>query len=73
MYHVESKRRELKKTLGTLDDWLKTLKTEVVVEECNEANHQRTSQLLNKTNQMNLSTRRMTETELAEWNKEEII
>ena len=71
MYHVESKRRELKKTIGTLDDWLKTLKTEVVVEECNEANHQRTSQLLNKTNQMNLSTRRMTEAELEEWNKEE--
>jgi hypothetical protein len=33
----------------------------------NEANRQRTAQLLNKTNQMNLRTRRMTEVELSDW------
>jgi FkbH-like protein len=70
MYQAESCRMELKKSLISLDDWLKTLETKVVIEEINEANLQRASQLFNKTNQMNLSTRRMTETELVVWGKE---
>jgi FkbH-like protein len=70
MYQAESHRMELKKTLVSLDDWLKTLETKVVVEEINEVNCQRASQLFNKTNQMNLSTRRMTEAELVDWIKE---
>jgi FkbH-like protein len=69
MYQIESHRMKLKKTLGSLDDWLKTLETKVVVEEFNQTNRQRASQLFNKTNQMNLSTRRLTETELMDWAK----
>ncbi|MDC0947310.1 HAD-IIIC family phosphatase, partial [Nitrospinaceae bacterium] len=71
MYQAESHRIELKKTLVSLDDWLKTLETKVIVEEIDEANCQRASQLFNKTNQMNLSTRRMTEAELVDWIKKE--
>jgi FkbH-like protein len=67
MYQAESYRKQLKKTLGSLDAWLKTLNMKVVVEGVNEANRQRASQLLNKTNQMNLATRRMTEAELVDW------
>ena len=39
-------------------------------EELNDKNIQRISQLLNKTNQMNLVTRRMTEKELLDWIKQ---
>jgi FkbH-like protein len=67
MYQAESYRKQSKKTLGSLDNWLKTLNMKVVVEGVNEANRQRASQLLNKTNQMNLATRRMTEAELVDW------
>jgi len=67
MYRMEQQRKELKKTFTTLDEWLKSLEIKVVVEELNEVNLPRTAQLLNKTNQMNLTTRRMTEDELLEW------
>ena len=52
-----------------MDDWLKTLETKIVVDGINETNRQRASQLFNKTNQMNLTTRRMTEEELVGWVK----
>ncbi|MEK9627499.1 MAG: HAD-IIIC family phosphatase [Nitrospinota bacterium] len=70
MYGIESKRKKLKEKLGSLEKWLKTLETKVVIEEINPANLQRSSQLFNKTNQMNLSTRRLTEEELMDWGKE---
>ena len=41
------------------------------IEELNKNNLQRTTQLLNKTNQMNLSTRRLSESELLNWLTEE--
>ena len=67
MYLSENKRRELKKTVGSLEDWLRRLAIRVQVEELHPANLQRAAQLLNKTNQMNLSTRRMSEAELVAW------
>ncbi|MGR3173273.1 MAG: HAD-IIIC family phosphatase [Candidatus Scalindua sp.] len=67
MYVTEKQRQDLKKNIGSLDEWLKSLKIQVKIEELNTDNLQRTVQLLNKTNQMNLSTRRMTETELLDW------
>jgi FkbH-like protein len=71
MYISERQRTALKQNIGSLSNWLGTLDTKVKVEELNEANLPRTNQLLNRTNQMNLSTRRMTESELASWvNKE---
>jgi FkbH-like protein len=70
LYQSELNRKELKKTLGSLEDWLKTLDMQIVVEEINEINRQRASQLFNKTNQMNLTTRRMTERELVDWVRE---
>ncbi|HRV91443.1 MAG TPA: HAD-IIIC family phosphatase [Anaerolineae bacterium] len=67
MYVTERKRNDLRQQMGSLDDWLKTLEISVKVEPLNPTNLPRTAQLLNKTNQMNLSTRRMTETELQAW------
>jgi FkbH-like protein len=67
MYLSENKRRDLKKAVGSLEEWLSRLAIQVKVEELRPDNLQRAAQLLNKTNQMNLSTRRMSEAELLAW------
>jgi FkbH-like protein len=67
MYVAERRRGEERARVGSVDSWLGTLGTGLAVEELHPANRQRVVQLLNKTNQMNLSTRRMTEPELAAW------
>jgi len=67
MYLSENKRRELRKTVSSLEQWLTRLAIRVQVEALHPANLQRAAQLLNKTNQMNLSTRRMSEAELMDW------
>jgi len=67
MYKEEGQRKHLKKSLGSLDEWLKTLEIKVSVETLNVDNLQRSAQLLNKTNQMNLRTRRLTDNELLDW------
>jgi FkbH-like protein len=71
MYLSENKRRELKKAVSSLEEWLTRLAIRVQVEELHPANLQRAAQLLNKTNQMNLSTRRMSEAELMAWAEQE--
>ncbi len=67
MYLSENKRRELKQNIASLDEWLDRLKIRVQIEELFPANLPRAAQLLNKTNQFNLSTRRMSEAELTDW------
>ena len=67
IYASERKRVSLQKEIQSLDEWLKKLKIKVHIEELDQKNLQRAVQLLNKTNQMNLSTRRMAEAELWEW------
>jgi FkbH-like protein len=66
-YVAERKRRETRDQVQSLDDWLDTLELSVIVEELNKSNLERASQLLNKTNQFNLRTRRLTASELAMW------
>jgi FkbH-like protein len=67
MYVAERRRGEERARVGSVDEWLGTLGTELAVEPLHPSNRQRVVQLLNKTNQMNLATRRMTEPELAAW------
>jgi FkbH-like protein len=67
LYLAENERNNLKSELNSVDDWLKSLRTVVTVETLNNQNLQRTVQLMNKTNQMNLITRRLTESELLSW------
>ncbi len=67
MYRDEEQRSQLKTQVGSIDDWLMSLGMQVTIEKLVPANLARAAQLLNKTNQMNLSTRRMTEAELQKW------
>ena len=67
MYADERARRQERVAVGSLAEWLQTLGLKVALEQVNRTNLRRTVQLMNKTNQMNLSTRRLSEAELVEW------
>jgi len=67
LYKSESKRTKLKQQLESLSDWIKTLDLTIVIENIKNENTPRAVQLLNKTNQMNLSTRRLSEQEFNHW------
>ena len=67
MYAVERSRRQSLGVFSSQDDWLKSLDIRVSAAPLGEGNIKRVVQLLNKTNQMNLSTRRMTQAELESW------
>ncbi|HVP68490.1 MAG TPA: HAD-IIIC family phosphatase [Anaeromyxobacteraceae bacterium] len=67
LYAEERKREALRQEVGSIDDWLVGLGTRVTVEPLGPSNLTRAAQLLNKTNQMNLATRRLTEQELVAW------
>ncbi len=55
MYSAERKRASLRKDLGSLDSWLSSLEIEMIWEDYKEENSTRLLQLINKTNQFNLS------------------
>lgn len=67
MYRSEKDRVDLKKDTASYGDWLKGLDMTVHAEALTRSNLPRAAQLLNKTNQMNLSTRRLSEEELFNW------
>lgn len=69
MYQEEQKRDTARLSFDSMDDWLKTLDMRVAVEQLSTVNLPRATQLLNKTNQMNLKTRRMAESEFLAWAK----
>jgi FkbH-like protein len=69
MYTSERERKDLMKEVGSIDDWLMSLALKVGVDVVRPENLARTTQLFNKTNQLNLSTRRLDEGELLEWIK----
>jgi FkbH-like protein len=67
MYRSERTRAALLERVGSVDEWLKSLQLRVEVEEVGGANFERAIQLLNKTNQMNLATRRLSDGEFRAW------
>jgi FkbH-like protein len=67
MYADERTRRANPPAAGNLEDWLESLDIEVTVEPLSDGNVDRTIQLFNKTNQMNLATRRLSKAELQAW------
>src|SRR5580704_284191 len=67
LYADERQRARSRKTVNSAEEWLLSLDTECTVEELSDANRVRVVQLLNKTNQMNLTTRRVSEHELQRW------
>lgn len=66
-YVDERQRIELHQKVKSYDEWLAALEVRITLEPLNSANKARAAQLLNKTNQMNLTTRRMSEAELETW------
>jgi FkbH-like protein len=67
MYVAERQRKNARQAAQSLDAYLTTLGLTVTVERMDRSNVTRAVQLLNKTNQFNLTTRRMTEARYLEW------
>jgi FkbH-like protein len=71
MYRIEQRREQEKNSVGSIEEWLAGLNMQVKIERLNSGNVKRTAQLFNKTNQMNLSTRRLSQDELWKWAHDE--
>ena len=67
LYIAERNRKDQKSSVKKNDDWLRRLGTKVTVRHVNSSNISRVTQLFNKTNQLNLSTRRLSEQEITNW------
>jgi FkbH-like protein len=63
-YKQNIKRKKIKDTFVSEDKWLKSLNTKVIFKKIDRSNLQRILQLVNRTNQMNLSTRRLDQVQL---------
>lgn len=63
-YATERKRRDAERSFGSIDDYLESLEMVGEVRDINDADMPRVVQLLGKTNQFNLTTRRHTESEV---------
>jgi FkbH-like protein len=66
IYHQQAKRTQLKSQAKNLDDFLKSLNMEISIEPISSYTLPRVSQLTQKTNQFNLTTRRYTEADIRE-------
>ena len=66
MYADNAKREEDKKNFANLDDFIKDLNICLSVQKVDNSTTARASQMLQKTNQFNLTTKRYTETEVAQ-------
>jgi FkbH-like protein len=63
-YRVETQRESIRSSSTSLDDFLQKLQLQASVEEISVKNLARVTQLVNKTNQFNLTTRRYTEAQV---------
>lgn len=63
-YRVESERRALQNTVTDMGAYLQSLQMEATIREFNSLDAPRVAQLINKSNQFNLTTRRRTEAEI---------
>jgi FkbH-like protein len=67
LYIAERERREVRMEADSIDTWLFQLETRLSVTPVSATNIARIAQLFNKTNQLNLSTRRLTDQEILAW------
>jgi FkbH-like protein len=67
MYAAERSRHASLSTATSLESWLQSLHIRIAVEALTAANVDRAAQLMNKTNQMNMATRRLSVQELQDW------
>lgn len=70
-FKLERERKKINDESDSFETWINKLELKVNIENLNENNIKRASQLLNKTNQMNLKTRRLSENELTSWESKE--
>jgi FkbH-like protein len=70
LYATERERTALRLSAGSMEEWLGSLDLRVEIAPLDEASLPRAAQLLNKTNQMNLSTRRLSDRELIDWSRQ---
>jgi FkbH-like protein len=70
MYQAERSRKQTLDVSGNVENWLRSLQIEVHVAPLRRENLPRAAQLLNKTNQFNLSLRRLDEKSLWDWAEE---
>jgi FkbH-like protein len=70
MYVAERKRAADEQQVGSMEDWLASLQISVCAAHLTASSEARAAQLLNKTNQLNLRTRRLTQQELQAWSAE---
>jgi FkbH-like protein len=65
--HAERSRQGMLDQLGSVEAWVRSLEVRLHVAPLDQTSLARAAQLYNKTNQMNLTTRRMTAAELVGW------
>jgi len=71
MYKANAQRAEVIKKFENYDDYLKSLEMTAVIDKFQPVDLQRITQLTNKSNQFNLTTRRYTQTEIEEISSDE--
>ena len=69
MYREEAKREELKLSSFSLEDFYNSLKMEITIGKAGEKTYQRISQLTQRTNQFNLTTKRYSVEEIMNFSK----
>ena len=67
LYAAERERKQVRARFASTDEWLETLGTRVRFSTLDAGNLPRAVELLNKTNQFNLRTRRLNQAELRSW------
>jgi FkbH-like protein len=70
MYVADRQRRDLAQSLASIDDFIRSLEIRISAEPLTRANLSRAAQLFNKTNQMNLATRRLSAEQIWAWAQE---
>jgi len=70
MYYARRKRKQLMKSKSTLEEFLKSLDMTVEIKRADESTIPRITSLINRTNQFNLTTRRYTQAEVEEMNRQ---
>jgi len=70
LYQQEQQRQVEAQRIGSFDEWLQSLNMVISIEPLAAANLPRATQLLNKTNQMNLTTRRLSDADLWSWSQQ---
>ncbi len=66
MYAAQRKRSEVQKQFVTLEDYLRSLEMTATIRPAGEGDVKRVSQMTQRTNQFNLTTKRYTESEISE-------